>query len=107
MTEIEKQTGHRNLCLSNQSSSNAIEDDFEQCPKCNALVSPFSLPEHLDMHVAKELHKEIQQDLKRSIDLAKCDSKQNNMESKKRKYNGKTESNIKKQANITNFFIQK
>ena len=107
MTEIEKQTGHRNLCLSNQSSSNAIEDDFEQCPKCTALVSPFSLPEHLDMHLAKELHKEIQQDLKRSIDLAKCDSKQNNIENKKRKHNSKTESNIKKQANITSFFIQK
>ena len=108
MTEMENQIGDGNYSFSaGESSSNAIEQDFEQCPKCSALVSPFSLPEHLDMHLAKELHKEIQQDLKRSIDLAKCDSKQNNMDSKKRKCNSKNESNTKKQANITSFFIQK
>ena len=44
----------------------SMEDAAEltPCEKCNKLVSPFDLPEHLDYHVARELQSELSREVR-------------------------------------------
>ena len=88
---------------------NSTENDLEECPKCSALVSPFELPEHLDLHLAKEMHKEIQRDFRKRSEGSNPEDKRNNSE-KKRKYSQKTvlgDITYKKQTDITSFLVKK
>ena len=94
--------------VNGSNKSRCIGEDVTDCPKCNAQVSPFNLPEHLDMHLAREIHKEIQEDLRKNRDLLKNETKRSD-ESKKRKY-PPSESNAKdckRQTDIKNFFNKK
>ena len=89
-------------------TSEITSEETAECPKCNLRISPFDLPEHLDMHFAKEMHKEIQNELRNNIDLSKKEDKRN-VENKKRKLS-QPDSNArdsKKQTNIKNFFVKR
>ena len=71
-------------------------------------ISPFDLPEHLDMHLAKEIHRKIQEDLKKSSDQSKNEAKRND-ENRKRKIT-QTDSvtrDSKKQTDIKNYFFKR
>ena len=89
-------------------TSEITPEETAECPKCNLRISPFDLPEHLDMHFAKEMHKEIQNELRKNIDLSKKEDKRN-FENKKRKLS-QPDSNArdsKKQTDIKNFFVKR
>ena len=88
--------------------SDNTSEDTTKCPKCNMQISPFDLPEHLDMHLAKEIHRKIQEDLKKSSDLSKNEAKRND-ENRKRKIT-QTDSvtrDSKKQTDIKNYFFKR
>merc|ERR1712060_428362 len=85
-------------------TSEITSEERAECPKCNLRISPFDLPEHLDMHFAKEMHNE----LRNNIDLSKKEDKRN-VENKKRKLS-QPDSNArdsKKQTDIKNFFVKR
>ena len=84
--------------------------ELEQCPKCSSVISPFDLPEHLDLHLAREVHKEIQQDFRNHTRTSKIENSSNDIQSNKRKCPIKdvtSDKSNKKQANITNFLVRK
>ena len=88
--------------------SDNTSEDTTKCPKCNMQISPFDLPEHLDMHLAKEIHRKIQEDLKKSSDISKNEAKRND-ENRKRKIT-QTDSvtrDSKKQTDIKNYFFKR
>ena len=95
----------------NENSSNMSDytsEDTTKCPKCIMQISPFDLPEHLDMHLAKEIHRKIQDDLKKSSELSKNEAKRND-ENRKRKVT-QTDSvtrDSKKQTDIKNYFFKR
>ena len=97
--------------INNENSSNMSDytsEDTTKCPKCIMQISPFDLPEHLDMHLAKEIHRKIQDDLKKSSELSRNEAKRND-ESRKRKVT-QTDSvtrDSKKQTDIKNYFFKR
>lgn len=97
--------------INNENSSNMSDytsEDTTKCPKCIMQISPFDLPEHLDMHLAKEIHRKIQDDLKKSSELSKNEVKRND-ENRKRKVT-QTDSvtrDSKKQTDIKNYFFKR
>ena len=97
--------------INNENSSNMSDytsEDTTKCPKCIMQISPFDLPEHLDMHLAKEIHRKIQDDLKKSSELSKNEAKRND-ENRKRKVT-QTDSvtrDSKKQTDIKNYFFKR
>merc|ERR1712203_841567 len=56
--------------------SDNTSEDTTKCPKCIMQISPFDLPEHLDMHLAKEIHRKIQEDLKKVVNYQKMRPKE-------------------------------
>jgi hypothetical protein len=81
------------------------------CPQCGSLVSIIGMSEHLDHHVATELHKELNQAVPTSTNSSSqsASSSMGGGVMGKRKYTKKTESQsgAKKTRSIQSFFTQK
>lgn len=78
------------------------------CPQCGSLVSIVGMSEHLDHHVATELHKELNQAVPTVASNQSASSSMGGV-AVKRKYTKKTESQsgAKKTRSIQSFFSQK
>ena len=91
------------------------------CEKCQKLINPFELPEHLDFHVAQELQSEISRDLppipvrtvvmpRKGASSSSSSSGGNSAGQKRKKGPGSTGLNgqaSKKQKDIKSFFQNK
>ncbi|TRY62599.1 hypothetical protein TCAL_10989 [Tigriopus californicus] len=78
------------------------EKAMEACSKCDKLISPFDMPEHLDYHVALDLQTEMRKEQpKAQIHTVHL----NTAKSKKKKSNEPLEKpDTKRQKNILSFF---
>jgi Ubiquitin-Binding Zinc Finger len=80
------------------------------CPQCGSLVSIIGMSEHLDHHVATDLHKELNQAAPTAaVSTSQSTSSSMGGVAGKRKYTKKTESQsgAKKTRSIQSFFTQK
>lgn len=78
------------------------------CPQCGSLVSILGMSEHLDHHIATELHKELNQ-IAPTVPSSQAPSSSTGGVTGKRKYtkNPQSQSDAKKTRSIKSFFTQK
>lgn len=78
------------------------------CPQCGSLVSILGMSEHLDHHIATELHKELNQ-ISPTVPSSQAPSSSTGGVTGKRKYtkNPQSQSDAKKTRSIKSFFTQK
>jgi len=114
--EIPASREKENLDSKVESVASAAEDiEMTKCERCEKMVSPFELPEHLDFHVAQDLYKNLraedmaQQRQGAAAAAAKSASKPQATTKRKAKLTmaENKEPDPKKQKNIMAFFGKK
>ena len=79
------------------------EVELVQCDRCDKMVSPFELPEHLDFHVARDLY----ENMKREDQAQRTVTPVPVVTAKRKSKTTSKEPSPKKQRNITAFFTKK